>query len=1114
MQFDGNEAILLQEIVSPGWRTEQTDDGSPYFDNHQPVTLEFDLGGEFVLSDIAVWASDQSRLGDDAKRLELAFYRGGAWANADDQVVVLDRPIPVNDGGQTLSLPTPTTAERVRVTITENFFGAYKPTHSTPVAGGDRVALGQVRFVGRLVESRLGTLGYPNPSLVSPAIDAGAASPTDPPTYDQRGVGFDRVVGGRIDIGAHESGAILDANAPPTVAIANQLTRLVEGPQPSPVKVADLQLGNFSNAPWSVELLGPDADRFFVPVDELGRSVREVWLRGGIELDHELLAAANNGDASLRLSVQVADPYRATGPAASVATPLADIVVEDVNDRPTLDAGASVPPITLASDVTPATNRGVAVASLLAGAADDDINPADELGIAIVGVSADSAPNSRVEHSLDDGATWFTTPGVQPGEVFLLPRDASLRFNKRDDFTGRLDNVVRFRVWDGTLGTPLTIAEAAEIDASLSATTDTLPDATASLSVVVTPRVGNPYSLGVKPSDPRTAVAFDPRGVGLHVWEGATDLMGRRVGAGGAAVGDPVTVAGVWASKPRVVAAPDGGFVVLWQEASLSGPRVLAKRFQLAAESTLTAGDPVELVAADGLAVASSAYGSDALVVAWIANGAGYIARWTLDEAGTLTPDQPAALVPATAGTSVSQVAAVPDADGQTIHLAWVEAAGGADPTVRVATHDESDFSSPVVLPSLTPPHPPGVNLSGPRSIEDLALAIGVGGEPVVGWRETVAWTSVDSESVVSTTAVAATPTAGADWDVVALGEAEERTGDGGPAGARIIGYTLRSDRHGRAGHAWTETYGPAADSTLLSTRWTETNDQLGPTYSQAVTGVWSNPELTTNGAGEFGLTATSSLAGFTDVVTQRFRLPSLNAATWDYTDGEFEVRGDGDETPLVVSTGDYGPDSYLTVNGELTEVPVSVVTSVAVVTGDAPDEIDTRGLSSLGIPVAIRSGGGDDRLYVGAGQTDADGGSGDDTYVVSSAESVNLRVVDEAGNDRLLLDEWGADRALVVLGYAGTQTVFDQSGRRIELHMTTGAELESVGSRIDGDDIEGSGGHVVYDPAAKRDLFGDGPITVSSAGVGAPNLNAADGELTLAEALLWAKTDEQTDRI
>ncbi|MEN0111969.1 MAG: cadherin domain-containing protein, partial [Planctomycetota bacterium] len=47
-----------------------------------------------------------------------------------------------------------------------------------------------------------------------------------------------------------------------------------------------------------------------------------------------------------------------------------------------------------------------------------------------------------------------------------------------------------------------------------------------------------------------------------------------------------------------------------------------------------------------------------------------------------------------------------------------------------------------------------------------------------------------------------------------------------------------------------------------------------------------------------------------------------------------------------------------------------------------------------------------------------------------------------------------------------------------------------------------------------KRDLFGDGPITVSSAGVGAPNLNAADGELTLAEALLWAKTDEQTDRI
>jgi hypothetical protein len=38
----------------------------------------------------------------------------------------------------------------------------------------------------------------------SPAIDAGDPNFTPPPDYDQRGPGFDRVVNGRIDIGAFE----------------------------------------------------------------------------------------------------------------------------------------------------------------------------------------------------------------------------------------------------------------------------------------------------------------------------------------------------------------------------------------------------------------------------------------------------------------------------------------------------------------------------------------------------------------------------------------------------------------------------------------------------------------------------------------------------------------------------------------------------------------------------------------------------------------------------------------------------------------------------------------------------------------------------------------------
>jgi len=46
------------------------------------------------------------------------------------------------------------------------------------------------------------------PQVGSPAIDMGDTGFTSPPDYDQRGFAFDRVVGGRIDIGAVESGAV------------------------------------------------------------------------------------------------------------------------------------------------------------------------------------------------------------------------------------------------------------------------------------------------------------------------------------------------------------------------------------------------------------------------------------------------------------------------------------------------------------------------------------------------------------------------------------------------------------------------------------------------------------------------------------------------------------------------------------------------------------------------------------------------------------------------------------------------------------------------------------------------------------------------------------------
>jgi hypothetical protein len=50
----------------------------------------------------------------------------------------------------------------------------------------------------------------------SPAIDAGDPNFTPPPSYDQRGPGFPRVVNGRIDIGAFEVQAAVTATPTPT----------------------------------------------------------------------------------------------------------------------------------------------------------------------------------------------------------------------------------------------------------------------------------------------------------------------------------------------------------------------------------------------------------------------------------------------------------------------------------------------------------------------------------------------------------------------------------------------------------------------------------------------------------------------------------------------------------------------------------------------------------------------------------------------------------------------------------------------------------------------------------------------------------------------------------
>ena len=55
----------------------------------------------------------------------------------------------------------------------------------------------------------------------SPAINVGSPNFTPPPLYDQRGVGYDRVFGGRIDIGAFEVQVLLPTPTPSATPPAN-----------------------------------------------------------------------------------------------------------------------------------------------------------------------------------------------------------------------------------------------------------------------------------------------------------------------------------------------------------------------------------------------------------------------------------------------------------------------------------------------------------------------------------------------------------------------------------------------------------------------------------------------------------------------------------------------------------------------------------------------------------------------------------------------------------------------------------------------------------------------------------------------------------------------------
>jgi hypothetical protein len=178
-----NVGAVTHGAASSGTTAWVTDSPSPdYYSSRPAPELTFQLGGDYALTDLVTWGYDFAGNGPDdnneARSYQVRFSTDNG-ATFGNPVTVASSSRLGPSGGAKLSLGGSFVANAVKLTITDNFFGVAEG------GGGDRVGLGEVKFLGR-------------------------------PVTDQRGFPFARVVGGAVDIGAFElqSVALVVDNGP------------------------------------------------------------------------------------------------------------------------------------------------------------------------------------------------------------------------------------------------------------------------------------------------------------------------------------------------------------------------------------------------------------------------------------------------------------------------------------------------------------------------------------------------------------------------------------------------------------------------------------------------------------------------------------------------------------------------------------------------------------------------------------------------------------------------------------------------------------------------------------------------------------------------------------
>lgn len=124
-------------LGNTAWVTEGT--STDYFSNHSAPVLTCTLPGGRNITELVIWPYNffaGTANGNEAKIFDVAFSTDGTTFT---NTVTVTSPTPLVSNGLRLPLGTPLFATHVRVTITDN--------HYLAAAGGDRVGLGEIRFV-------------------------------------------------------------------------------------------------------------------------------------------------------------------------------------------------------------------------------------------------------------------------------------------------------------------------------------------------------------------------------------------------------------------------------------------------------------------------------------------------------------------------------------------------------------------------------------------------------------------------------------------------------------------------------------------------------------------------------------------------------------------------------------------------------------------------------------------------------------------------------------------------------------------------------------------------------------------------------------------------------